>query len=232
MRISGVEERDINETWEQTAAKVTSLLGDKMKLSSVVLERAHRVGPLRDNIPCTIVARFARKSDCDAVMRGGSKNAARTQGKVAFFWHTKLIIRMKMNEGADGRGQRSTVGVGAIGGRSVGGAAATAAGGDAAAAGDATAPGVVCVEVAEVRSWGDDARLPLPSSQPGGSRVHPVSSSSASAPVVPQPQRKEGKLLRVRQKNEYITPSSSISGQYNCDIMDIEHLPFCNLRNE
>ncbi|KAK3882031.1 hypothetical protein Pcinc_001922 [Petrolisthes cinctipes] len=99
--------------------------------------------------------------------------AARAQGKVAFFRHTKLIIKEKMSGGADGWEQRSTVGVG---GRSVGGASGAAAGaaaagggaatggsvaaGDAAVAGDAAASGdVVCVEVAGVWS-GARSRIP------------------------------------------------------------------------
>ncbi|KAK3876244.1 hypothetical protein Pcinc_018946 [Petrolisthes cinctipes] len=159
--------------------------------------------------------------------------AARAQGKVAFFRHTKLIIKEKMSGGADGWGQRSTVSVGgcsvggasgaAAGGGAVAGAAAVAGGaaavvdaaatgggvatggsvaaGDAAVAGDAAASGdVVCVEVAGVWSGGDDARPSLPSSQPGGSRARPTSSSSASASVVPSPQRKEVKKLRSATK--------------------------------
>ncbi|KAK3882035.1 hypothetical protein Pcinc_001923 [Petrolisthes cinctipes] len=57
VRISGVEERAINETWEQTATTVTSLLGSKMQLPGVVLERAHRVGPRRDNMPRTVMVK-------------------------------------------------------------------------------------------------------------------------------------------------------------------------------
>lgn len=120
IRITGVEERSGGETWEQTAATVLSLLDDKMQLPGLELERAHRVGQRRDARPRPIVARFSRYSDREAVMRSARKlkgtniyinddlcaasqaikNAqmpqlkqARAQGKIAFFRHTKLIVR-------------------------------------------------------------------------------------------------------------------------------------------
>ena len=122
LRISGLEEQR-NETWEQTTAAVTSLLEKKLQLPGVVLERAHRVGPHREDAkPRTIVARFTRYGDRDAAIRRGNclkgtniflnedmstaslaiKKAqmpllkqARAEGKLAFFRHTKLIIREK-----------------------------------------------------------------------------------------------------------------------------------------
>ncbi|KAK3868160.1 hypothetical protein Pcinc_026420 [Petrolisthes cinctipes] len=69
VRISGVEERDGNETWEQLVKTVTSLLQDKLQLEGLELERAHRVGARRDAKPRTIVARFSRYCDREAVMR-------------------------------------------------------------------------------------------------------------------------------------------------------------------
>ncbi|KAK4320506.1 hypothetical protein Pmani_008668 [Petrolisthes manimaculis] len=66
--------------------------------------------------------------------------AARAQGKVAFFRHTKLIIKEKISGGDDGWRQRSTVGVGA---RWVGGA--SGADGGAAAVDGATAVGGAAV---------------------------------------------------------------------------------------
>lgn len=73
VRISGVEERGASETWEQTAAAVTSLLEEKIQLPGLVVERAHRVGMRRDDRPRHIVARFARYCDRDAVMRNSNK---------------------------------------------------------------------------------------------------------------------------------------------------------------
>lgn len=73
MRISGMEERERNETWEQTSAAVASLLENKMQMPGVDLERGHRVGLRPDDKPRTVVARFARYNDCDAVMRNGGK---------------------------------------------------------------------------------------------------------------------------------------------------------------
>lgn len=73
VRISGIEECDGSETWEQTATSITSMLQDKMQLPGLVLERAHRVGPSRDAKPRTIVARFSRYCDRESVMRNASK---------------------------------------------------------------------------------------------------------------------------------------------------------------
>ena len=68
LRISRLEERK-EETWEQTSAAVSSLLESKLQLSSVVLERPHRVGPRSDAKPRTVVARFTRYSDRDTAIR-------------------------------------------------------------------------------------------------------------------------------------------------------------------
>ena len=84
------------------------------------LERAHRVGQHQDARPRPIVARFTRYSDREAVMRSAKKlrgtniyinddlcaasqgikkaqmpqlKQARAQGKIAFFRHTKLIVK-------------------------------------------------------------------------------------------------------------------------------------------
>ena len=142
LRISGLEEHG-NETWEQTSAAVASLLETKLQLPGVVLERAHRIGVRRDSKPRIIVARFTRYSDRDATIRRGKylkgtniflnedlsatsqaiKNAqmpllkqARAEGKIAFFRHTKLIIREKTNKDDTGRGQQATVVTGAVSG--------------------------------------------------------------------------------------------------------------------
>ncbi|XP_050715616.1 uncharacterized protein LOC126998200 [Eriocheir sinensis] len=146
VRISGMEERGATETWEQTAAAVTSLLEEKMQLPGLVLERAHRVGVRRDARPRPIVARFSRYCDREAVMRNSKKlrgtnifvnddlcaasqavkNAqmpllkqARAQGKVAFFRHTKLIIKDKTSDVGVDRMRQST---GTAGVRGVAGA--------------------------------------------------------------------------------------------------------------
>lgn len=48
---------------------VTSLIKDKMQLGELPIERAHRVGFHNDAKPRTIVVRFSRYCDRDAVMR-------------------------------------------------------------------------------------------------------------------------------------------------------------------
>lgn len=120
IRISGMAESVTGETWEQTAVMVSSLLADKLQLPDVQLERAHRVGQRREDRPRPIVARFTRYCDREAAMRNARrlrgtniylnddlcaasqsiKNAqmpqlkqARASGKIAYFRHTKLIVK-------------------------------------------------------------------------------------------------------------------------------------------
>lgn len=126
LRISGIEERSGGETWEQTAATVGSLLEDKLQMPGLQLERAHRVGTRQDSRPRTIVARFNRFCDREAVMRNAKKlkgtniflnddlcpasqaiknsqmpslKEAKAQGKIAYFRHTRLIIKERNAEG-------------------------------------------------------------------------------------------------------------------------------------
>lgn len=123
IRISGVAEPNSEETFEQTAVMVSSLLADKLELPGVGLERAHRVGQRRDGRPRPIVARFSRYCDREAAMRNARKlrgtniyfnddlcaasqsvkNAqmpqlkqARAEGKIAYFRHTKLIVKDRL----------------------------------------------------------------------------------------------------------------------------------------
>lgn len=146
IRIYGIEEQGSSETWEQTAAAVTSLLEQKMELPGMELERAHRVGERRDGKPRPIIARFSRYREREAVMRNVKKlkgtniyvnedlcpesqsikmsqmpllKQARAQGKVAFFRHTKLIIREKTNND-EATGERM-VGPGAVSGAATAG---------------------------------------------------------------------------------------------------------------
>lgn len=121
LQIIGIDEQP-EETWEQTAVKVSKLLEDKFELPNIELERAHRVGRRDDTRFRPIIARFSRFCDREAVMRNVSKlrgtnifvnedlcpasqairkaqipmmKQARRDGKVAFFRHTKLIIKEK-----------------------------------------------------------------------------------------------------------------------------------------
>ena len=120
IRISGMAEPPGGETWEQTAVAVVSLLGDKLQPPGVKVERAHRVGQPQPSRPRTIVACLARYSDREAALRNAKKlrgtnifinedlcqasqslvkmqlpqlKQARSEGKIAYFRHTKLVIR-------------------------------------------------------------------------------------------------------------------------------------------
>lgn len=181
LRISGIEERSGGETWEQTAATVGSLLEDKLQMPGLQLERAHRVGTRQDSRPRTIVARFNRFCDREAAMRNAKKlkgtniffnddlcaasqaiknsqmpslKEARAQGKIAYFRHTRLIIKERNAEGGvAGRGQCPPVDTAAKDGSGTNFRAALAAVDEAvgrgqagAGPGDATAGDVVTVE--------------------------------------------------------------------------------------
>ena len=120
LRISGVTESEGGETWEQTAVSLKSLLENKLELPPLRIERAHRTGQRVDNKPRTIVARFTSYADREMVMRNARKlkgtriyinedlcpasqeivkqqlprlRKAKQEGKIAYFRHTKLIIK-------------------------------------------------------------------------------------------------------------------------------------------
>lgn len=125
LRISGLEEPQNNETWEQTTTRVSELFINKLQLPAMNLERAHRVGPASSSRPRTVVVRFERFGDRETVIRNARKlkgtgvyinedlcaasqaikqsqiplmKQARLQGKVAYFRNTKLIIKDRMNQ--------------------------------------------------------------------------------------------------------------------------------------
>lgn len=120
LQIVGLDENQGGETWEQTASKVSKLLEEKLELPGVQMERAHRVGRGMDRGPRPIIARFARFQDREAARRNAVKlrgtnvffnedlckasqeirkaklpllKQARSEGKIAYFSHTKLVIR-------------------------------------------------------------------------------------------------------------------------------------------
>ena len=131
LRIDGVEETAW-ETWEQTTIKVKNFLKDQLNLEDVSLEHAQRVGPPRDRRPRTILARFSRLSEREAALRNARKlrgsvffyedlcpesqqikkekysdyKKAKSEGKIAYFVRSKLVIRdrdSRDNQGHDGR---------------------------------------------------------------------------------------------------------------------------------
>lgn len=120
LQVIGIEEHTVTETWEQTAVKVSKLLEEKLQLPNIELERAHRVGRRDSQRHRSIVARFTRFGDREAVLRNARKlrgtriyinedlcpasqsikraqlpflKQARSEGKVAYFRGTNLIIK-------------------------------------------------------------------------------------------------------------------------------------------
>lgn len=123
LRISGIKEKP-GETWKETATTISKLIEEKLQLPAVKLERAHRTGPISPSRSRVIVARFERFNEREAAMRNDRKlkgsdiyidedlcpasleirksqipflKKAREEGKIAFFKHTKLIIKDKSN---------------------------------------------------------------------------------------------------------------------------------------
>lgn len=122
LRLSGVMERPGGETWEQTVVLVRTLFSQQLQLSGVNIERAHRTGKPSPQGHRTIVVRFATFADRELVMRSTNKlsgtkifinedlcpasqailrsqlpqlKKAKSEGKVAFFRHTTLVIKEK-----------------------------------------------------------------------------------------------------------------------------------------
>lgn len=117
------------ETWEQTTQSVHKLLSEKMDLPAMSIERAHRVGRPSADRPRNIVVSFNRLADRETTMRSSRKlkgsgiyinddlcaasqqkkkeqmpmlREARARGKIAYFKHTRLIIRDRQTfESAD-----------------------------------------------------------------------------------------------------------------------------------
>ena len=117
---------------------------------------------------------------------------AKAQGKVAFFRHTKLIIREKNTDSdAATRGQQPVEDEGAVGGVTAG------VSGAGAKPGSATAGDVVCVQVADAWSDGKGDGLPsLPTPRTDGSRHSRHQSTPSDSPQ----HKQEKKTLRSTVK--------------------------------
>ena len=73
LRITGLQEQQVSETWEQTATNVSKILQDKLQLPSVKFERAHWMGSAASPHPRAIVVRFEKFSDREAAIRSVQK---------------------------------------------------------------------------------------------------------------------------------------------------------------
>ncbi|MPC19425.1 hypothetical protein E2C01_012339 [Portunus trituberculatus] len=130
LRISGLQHQPcVSETWEETAQEVSKLLEDQLQLPGLKIERAHRTGPVLALGPRTVVSRFERFGDREAVLRNARKlkgtgiyinedlcpasqelrkqqiplmKQARQDGKIAFFFkYTKLITKERRTQRPD-----------------------------------------------------------------------------------------------------------------------------------
>ena len=177
LRFDGMDESPY-ETWEQTQNKVQRLLRDKLELGTVQLERAHRVGSRFDQgatRPRTVVARFYKFEDRQMALKNSSKlkntnifinedlcgssvqvrknllpelRKARNEGKIAYFSHTKLVVKEKRERAGQSQGSTTQPSMGRPEATSTSsaagdgtGAAVGAGPGDAIGAGHGTASG-------------------------------------------------------------------------------------------
>lgn len=69
----GIEEQSNGETWEETAKIITKMVEEKLQVPAVTLKRAHRTGSATHSRPRTIIARFVKYSDREAVLRKARK---------------------------------------------------------------------------------------------------------------------------------------------------------------
>ena len=123
LRFDGVPE-DTSENWEQTAKKVQDLVRINLGIQdTIVIERAHRVGKPNHQKPRTIVAKFLSYNDKSNILRNSRKlkgssifinedlceasqtkrreqlpqlKQARSEGKIAYFVHTRLVIKDRL----------------------------------------------------------------------------------------------------------------------------------------
>lgn len=120
VRFDGVPECT-RETWEDSEIKIQDILKSKFGFTEKpVIERAHRVGSSKAQSPRSIVVKFNKYKDRDAVLRNGKKlkgssifvnedvserilskrkdqmvrlKEARSQGKIAYFVLDRLVVK-------------------------------------------------------------------------------------------------------------------------------------------
>ena len=216
LRISGMKELLNGETWEQTARQVITLLQDKLQLPPINLERAHRVGPVGHSYPRTVIARFEKFGDREAVMRNARKlkgtgiyinedlcpasqeiiksqlptlKQARSEGIIAFFKHTKLIIKEQTSRLSAATSDTPS---GGIAGRVPPGTAEAASGAPA-GAGDMACPAAGSRDMTQ--SSGDGTASGEASIGQGK-----VTTDAGAAGGTPQHQLRHKKDLRERKK--------------------------------
>ncbi|KAK4324876.1 hypothetical protein Pmani_004526 [Petrolisthes manimaculis] len=125
LRITGLLEEKGKETWEQTLTSVAKIFKDKLELPPVDIIRAHRTGPSLSSRPRAVIVRLEKLNEREAVIRNAKKlkgtgiyinedlcpasleiknkqlplmKKAKEEGKIAFFRHTKLIIKERLGQ--------------------------------------------------------------------------------------------------------------------------------------
>lgn len=181
LQFVGVEEQPGGESWEQTATLVTNLIETKLQLPKMDIERAYRVGRREEDRGRPIVARFSRFADRDLIMRNvarlrgtqifinedlcpASQNVrkallpqlkkARSEGKIAYFRHTKLIVKDKSSD-AD---LRNPAGASAPGGAAGEASDPRIPDVGAGTSASVSSPSALRVDVSSAGAWSDKGR--------------------------------------------------------------------------
>lgn len=91
LRIDGLSE-DSNESWEETEQKVNELVMNKLGLTNVEIERAHRTGSKTGAKPRTVIVKFLRYKDKEEILKNGCKlKGTQTFIREDFSYETRQI---------------------------------------------------------------------------------------------------------------------------------------------
>ena len=139
LRIEGVTENQ-SENWEETQAKVNKIIKDKLLISNIKVDYAHRLSRPQSaslNGPRTIIARLSHDTDRNRIMKTSWKlknsgiymnedlsdasskkrkekipelKSALAAGKIAFFSGSKLIVKERKTPQPQDNSSKSTEG--------------------------------------------------------------------------------------------------------------------------
>ncbi|XP_065681445.1 uncharacterized protein LOC136095126 [Hydra vulgaris] len=81
IRIYGLRENE-RETWQNTEQKLQTIFNEQLQLKNIVIERAHRIGKVYNNMdtPRTVILKLLNYKDKELIL----KNAKKLKGKGIF----------------------------------------------------------------------------------------------------------------------------------------------------
>jgi hypothetical protein len=95
LRIDGLPESD-KETWNETESKVQSLFANKLGLTGIDIERAHRIGSRKDGRSRTVVLNLLRYKDKVKILQESHKLKGTNTYVNEDFSHETVVIRKKL----------------------------------------------------------------------------------------------------------------------------------------